>query len=391
MPEGIRISQAVSFAVAGALGVAVMILIPRACSKGDTASSANAEGGAYAPAPDTIASRSGNGYGNAKSTNVASQPALKRISAKSAQFEIKCAELAKRPLDEVSEQLDELMAQWASEDPMEAAAWVKQLTPGEFRETAAISLCQTWAGINPQAAAAWVAQNLDSGMLQGALGGVASAWAHSDPESAAKWIASLPEGDRTTAEMALAQAWAEVNPAAAGAWMKSLSPASQSNVVQNMVAGMAASDPAAAAVWLQSAIAENPTIPVQNAGVIVSSWVASDAGAVSRWLNALPEGPLYEAAATAFAQAAAEKSPADALLWARALASPENREQAVIYAMELWIDQDRNGFVEALPKQLEATTDPALRKAIYEMLYRKDPGFRDSLLNLAETPDTPAK
>ena len=127
-------------------------------------------------------------------------------------------------------------------------------------------------------------------------------------------------------------------------------------------------------------------LSVENVAIVVSSWVDSDAGAVSRWLNALPAGAFYEAAATAFSQAAAEKSPADAILWARSLAKPENREQAVIYAMELWIEKDRHGFVDALPAQLEATTDPALRKAIYDMLYRKDPGFKESLLNLAEEP-----
>ncbi len=389
MPEGTRISQAITFAVAGALGVGVMVLLPRACSKGKDDATAS---GAYAPAPETIAARDAKAASANGGTKAPTKPITKLASAKSAQFEIQAAELAKRPLEEVSDQLDELMALWASEDPVAAAAWVKQLTPGDFREAAATSLCQTWAGINPAAAAAWVVQNLDKGMLQGALGAVSSVWAQSDPTATAKWIASLTEAtDRTVGEVALAQAWGEINPAAAAAWMKTLSPESQGNVVPSLVIGMAAADPAAAAAWLQAAVAENPNIPVENAGVIVASWVASDAPAASRWLNVLPEGPFYEAAATAFAQAAAEKSPADALLWARALANPDNREQAVIYAMELWIDKDRNGFVAALPKQLEATKDPVLRKAIYDMLYRKDPGFRNSLLNLAETPDTPAK
>jgi hypothetical protein len=59
--------------------------------------------------------------------------------------------------------------------------------------------------------------------------------------------------------------------------------------------------------------------------------------------------------------------------------------------MEPWMEKDRNGFIAALPKQLEATTDPVLRKAIYDMLYRKDPDFRSALLDRAETPDTPGK
>ena len=388
MPEGNRINQAVTFVVAAAMGVGVMALLPKACSKGN---SADAEVTAEAaPAPDTIASR------NAKTPKVETSPVkspqkAKAPSSKSAAFTSQANELAKRPLEEVSDQLDELMSQWASEDPESAAAWVRQLTAGDLREAAAVSLCQTWAGLNPQAAAAWVAENLEKGMFQGALGAVASVWAHSQPDAAAKWIASLPATDRTVGEVALAQAWGETNPTAAVAWMKSLSPEAQSNVLQSFVVGMSTSDPAAAAAWFQNAVVENPKLPMENVGVIVTSWVANDAGAVSRWLNALPEGPLYEVAASAFAQSVAEKSPADSLVWGRSLADPQAREQAVVYAMETWFDQDRNAFVAALPAQLEATKDPVLRKAIYDMLYRKDPGFRDSLLNLAETPDTPTR
>jgi hypothetical protein len=390
MPEENRTSQALTFIVAAVLGIGSMVFVAHSCKKVTVDESADA---VMAPAPETIASRKAKAAsGSEQKKPSVSAAAKKPTSSASAAFATQANALAKRPLEEISDQLDELMAQWASEDPAGAADWVKQLTPGDLREAAAVSLCQTWAGINPQAAAAWVAQNLDKGMLQGALGAVSSVWAHADPAAAANWIAGLPEStDRTVGEVALAQTWGEINPAAAAAWMKTLSPESQGNVVQSLVIGMAASDPAAAAAWLQGAVKENNKIPMETAGVIVGSWVASDAGAVSRWLNALPEGPFYEAAATAFAQAAAEKSPADALVWARSLGNPANRELAVVNAMELWIDKDRKGFVEALPKQLEATTDPALRKAIYDMLYRKDPGFRDSLLNLAETPDTPTR
>jgi hypothetical protein len=387
MPEENRTSQAVTFVIAAALGVGVMLFLAHSCRKMKVEETVDS---IMAPAPDTIASRKAKAANGTPRKDAASKPPKPSGSA-SADFAAQANALAKRPLEEISDQLDELMAQWASEDPAGAAAWVKQLTPGDIREAAAVSLCQTWAGINPQAAAAWVAENSGKGMLQGALGAVSSVWAHADPAATATWIAGLSEStDRTVGEVALAQAWGEINPAAASEWMKTLSPESQGNVVQSLVIGMAASDPAAAAAWLQGAMKENSKIPMETAGVVVGSWVASDAGAVSRWLNALPEGPFYEAAATAFAQAAAEKSPADALVWARSLANAENRELAVVNAMELWIDNDRKGFVEALPKQLEATSDPALRKAIYDMLYRKDPAFKDSLLNLAETPDTPA-
>lgn len=212
-----------------------------------------------------------------------------------------------------------------------------------------------------------------------------------DPDGVASWVAGLPEAaDRLAAEAGLAQTWGETNPAAAAAWLETLSPEHQGAALQNLMIGWSENDVASAAAWLQGAITNNPNLPVGTAAIVVNAWSEKDAPAVSRWLNSIPEGPFYETAATAFAQAAVEKSPKDALLWARSLGDPAQRQQSLIFAMETWMENDRQGFVAALPQELEATADPVLRKAIYDMLYRKDPDFQKSLLDLAETPDTPA-
>lgn len=296
-------------------------------------------------------------------------------------------ELSHKPVEEYSEALERIMSDWALSDPKSAAEWVGGLPAGEFRESAATSLCEAWAGVDVKAAVTWVASNLGKGSLRGALGAVAAVWTRNEPVEAAAWVAKLSDAeDRSAGEAGIALIWGGTNPAAASDWLESLPDERQAGALPNLLVGWAATDPAAAAAWLQTALASNPKLPVSSAAVLVSAWVGKDAGEVSHWLNALPEEELYEVASTAFAQAVVEKSPKDALAWARSLSNPENRILSVTYAMEAWMDKDREGFVAELPKELEATSDPILRKAIYDMLYRKDPSFKESLLDLVEIP-----
>jgi len=384
MPAENRFSQAAVFLGAAALGIVLLVIVPRQCQEKQATTSGNL----IAPEPDSVESRR---LQKPKSPAGTAPTQTKLVSGSSAIFQERAVQLSQKPLEEIGETLDDLMEKWVLTDPASAAAWVKQLPAGDFRESAGISLCQFWAEQDAAAAAQWVTANLGNGALQGALGAVAGVWAHRDPESVATWVASLPDpSDRQTGEASLAQTWGETNPAAAAVWLESLPQANQSIALQNLMLGWSVNDPAAAASWLQGATTNNPKLPVETVAVVVNAWSNQNAGDVSHWLNALPEGPFYESAATAFAQAAVEKSPKDALLWARSLGDPTHRQQSIIYAMETWMDQDHDGFVAALPAELEATADPALRKAIYDMLYRKDPGFKESLLKLAETPDTPA-
>ena len=387
MAEENRLGQVAVFVGAAALGIVVMIVLPKACQ--DSKSGPTAETKQNVPGKDAV---SGKTTGGATPTPGTAATQTKLPPASAAIFRTQAVELSQKPLEEIGEALDELMEKWALTDPSSAAAWVKQLPAGDFRESAAVSLCHTWAGEDPKAAAQWVTENLANGALRGALGAVADAWARREPDAVAAWIGTLPDPmDRQAGEASLAQTWGETNPAAAAAWLDSLPVENQAAALQNLMQGWAVTDAAAAATWLQGALTNKPQLPASTAAIVVNTWVAQDAGAVSRWLNALPEGPFYEAAATAFAQAAVEKSPKDALLWARSLGDPAQRQQSVLYAMEAWFDKDRDAFVAALPAEIDAMPDINLRRAVYDLLYKKDPSFKESMLKLVEptVPEAP--
>ncbi len=385
MPAENRWRHLIIFLAAAGLGLMGMVVIPRQCSKTPEPEVAPA----VAPAPGLIESRSKPKANVAKSDpgKVAAAGATGTIPAND--FRSQAISLSQQPLDDSAEALDDLMAKWAATDPVGASEYVRQLPAGDFREAAGVSLCQTWAAEHPEDAAVWVSKNLSQGGLQGALGAVASVWAHTAPDATAQWVATLPElADRLVGEGSLAQSWGESNPAAAAVWWKTLPEENQKQALPTLLDGWAVNDPAAAAAWLQGELVGHPESPALGVAGLVNTWCNRDAPQVSRWLNSLPGGPFYESAVAAFAQSAADTAPKDALLWARALADPAQRQQSIIYAMETWMENDRAGFLDSLPDQLNATKEPGLRQAVYEMLYRKDPNFKASILKLADTPVT---
>ena len=110
MPSESRFSQTATLIGASALGIIAMVVVPRHCHQ-DTASQSDLM---VAPAPDAIGSRPSNAAMTA--------PHVAGVKAKSkadtAQFLAQANELLKRPLEAMSDQLDELMTQWASSDPV---------------------------------------------------------------------------------------------------------------------------------------------------------------------------------------------------------------------------------------------------------------------------------
>ena len=387
MPIENRWRQVGIFLAAAGIGIIGMIVLPKQCAP----KTEEVQNRAHAPAPTTLEAQR-------KQQQAAASAAQSKAALSGAMgFHDQLSALSQLPLEQNEEMLDDLMAKWALSDPQAAAEFVRQLPAGEFREAAGLSLCQTWAAEKPEEAAAWVKQNLPQGGLQGALGAVASVWARRAPEAVVAWIATLPESsDRIVAEGSLAQTWGETNPAAAAVWWKSLADENQPLALQPLLIGWAVNDPSAAANWLQNELTNHPQWPAAGVAGLVNEWSNRDAGEVSRWLNSLPEGEFYEAAVAAFSQSAATTSPKDALLWARTLTDPVQRQSSVLYALETWLDTDREAFVKSLPDQIAATTDPKMRQAVYDLLYRKDPNFKESLLKLAddttstETPDAPA-
>lgn len=276
-----------------------------------------------------------------------------------------------------------LLAEWLAASPADASAWTQALPAGDFRSDATSELLLAWTRLNPDEAAAWLpASNLLNPESASVFAG---SWATSNPAKAAAWAASLPNPpDRIAAHSAIATAWATSDPTGAATWAAALPSPDRAPAITSATDSWARSNPAAAAAWLASVSPANDPSLVAAAGSIVHHWTESNPGAVSRWLNNLSDGPAKEGAIALFSLAAAPLAPNDALLWATSLSDPALRSSTVADVCERWYDAAPEEFKAQIPNQLDQLEETPLRHAIYEMLYEKDPEFRDTLLRIAD-------
>ena len=281
------------------------------------------------------------------------------------------------------ESLSPLLAEWLAVDPAGAAQWASSLPAGSFRTDAVTELLVHWADLDPAAAGAWLGASplLDAETAST----LAGRWGAKDPKTAAAWAASLPATpERSAARAAVAAAWAAAEPAVAATWTESLPDADRPAAAVAVADAWARTAPALAAAWVARLSRETGTAAVPAAGIVAMHWTEQDPGAVSRWLNALPDGQQKDAAATLFALGVAPVAPQDALLWAGSLTEPAARAETVAGVCERWYDADPEEFKSGIPAQLDLMEEPALRHAVYAMLYEKDPEFRLTLLKIAD-------
>lgn len=287
------------------------------------------------------------------------------------------------------EEIAKLLRDWVAKAPHEAADWVSGLPAGNLRADACGDLLTAWGERNPTEAAAWLS---GSGLLtEETAGTLAGVWAGGDPEKAAAWAETLEdERAQLAARASIAGAWAEKEPQKAAAWVTTLPEKGRNVAALQVVQAWAERDGAAAAAWVTAAFAGKPKELEAPAAVLAMSWARESPAAVSRWLNTLPAGPAKEAAITAFAVSAAPKAPSSALAWAMSIGSQEQRNETVVNVCERWYDEAPESFRGGIAAALDAMEDPLMRRGIYEMLYERDPGFRDQLLALVEEPaDSP--
>ena len=193
--------------------------------------------------------------------------------------------------------------------------------------------------------------NLESRRL--AVSSAVSAWAHTAPQAAAAFAERLPDNDRASAITAVISTWAATAPAEAAAWLTHVSFGSPSDHAITL-------------------------------GALVTPWSAQNPGAVSKFINTLPEGPAREAAASQFAVTAAATAPAEALMWAMNLSDPDQRNQVTADACETWYDKSPETFRAGIEEAMGLMDDPAMRRSVYEMLYERDPDFQTQLLQLVD-------
>ena len=272
------------------------------------------------------------------------------------------------------------------------ADWVKREGPND--------LYVRWANSDPNAAAtaAWEVR----GTEPSALTDVVKTWAAKDGAAAEAWVGQLPSGAmRKVLERGVGQALADSDPAAAMAWAakcqdpyisqfifkaalpkyaaSDLSGALQA--IDGMPAGKMRDSAISAATWALSAngdskgalqlFARLPAGPERNdaASAISYHMGTSDPRAALDWLVA--NGTLAGNVRNSTIQAWLAQSPDEALSWAKALPSGENRDAALSSIAQIYIPKD-TAQAEALFTQLTPDGQERFARPMIRQLAARD-------------------
>ena len=285
--------------------------------------------------------------------------------------------------DNRAEAIEALMESWVTSNPQQAADWAGSLPAGTFRDDALSALMVHWAARDPARAAGWMSRTgVDDGEAASVLAG---SWAATDPSAAATWASSMENLEsRRLAVSSAVSAWAHTAPQAAAAFAGRLPDNDRASAITAVISTWAATAPAEAAAWLTHVSFGSPSDHAITLGALVTPWSAQNPGAVSKFINTLPEGPAREAAASQFAVTAAATAPAEALMWAMNLSDPDQRNQVTADACETWYDKSPETFRAGIEEAIGLMDDPAMRRSVYEMLYERDPDFQTQLLQLVD-------
>lgn len=295
------------------------------------------------------------------------------------------------------EAIEALMETWVASNPRQAADWAGSLPAGRFRDDALSALMVHWAARSPADAAAWMSRTgVDDGEAASVLAGI---WATSHPGAAAGWATSMTNLEsRRLATSSVVSVWAATAPQAAATFANNLPASDRPAAITAVLAAWGVTAPAAAAAWLKQVSFDSEADQATAIAALVTPWTSQSPGAVSKYINTLPEGPAREAAASQFAVTAAATAPAEALMWAMNLNDPDQRNQVVADACEAWFEGSPDTFRTGIIEAIGLMEDPAMRRGVYEMLYDRDPAFQENLLQLVDqapqisagTPPVPA-
>lgn len=104
--------------------------------------------------------------------------------------------------DQRDDSVHKLGKEWATSDPVAAAAWLKLQPDSSDRDLAVSGFAMVLAVSQPREAVAWVDTIPDKGVRRTTLRNVAHAWLATDPTGAEKWLASTSELSESEKESA---------------------------------------------------------------------------------------------------------------------------------------------------------------------------------------------
>jgi len=280
-------------------------------------------------------------------------------------------------------------------------AWAQALPLDAERMAVTNQVIVIWAKNDPQTAAQFADQHAE---LPGAVfGEIAQAWFQRDFNATTNWIASLPDGGKNAALLAVAETWAQHDPKGMIAYALALpagdvqtryltmacrqlavhdlsgtvallqpladaalrqsilesaagncDPANM-NVAAKLIAAMPAGDDQRAAIkglvsrWAAAdpetavnwliSFPETNSQPVQVTSVI-KTWAQPEPAAVARWLANRPASTANEAMFSAFLEGAVTKYPEYAAQWTQSVTDEIQRQKYQVQVAKQWMKSD---------------------------------------------------
>jgi hypothetical protein len=228
--------------------------------------------------------------------------------------------------------------EWGRQDPMAALDWARTL-PDNQRLGAYVGVLGTMAGTNP-AAAASLTMGLEPGSARSFVAGqVAESWAKQAPHEALAWVRTLEGSERHLSLNRALASWAQTQPADAARYLDSLGGQEDAGGhLRAVAAPWAAHAPADAAEWVGAQ--PEGTGKSEAMGHVMWNWTTLDPQSASNWLSTQPPGASKDSGIGGLAKAAFDTDPAGALGWATQISNEQARAQSVAIGLREWTKRD---------------------------------------------------
>ena len=245
---------------------------------------------------------------------------------------------------ERARELNMLMSQWASVDPVAALTSVKD-NKDWTGHMAASTVLSKWVGTNPDAAIAWATENgKEANETEGGnqyMVGVLAGLAKTDLDRAATLAQTMnrsrARGDAM--ERVLDQYLTQRTPEATQTWAASLEQSPFKDGVLSRLAGrLASKDAPSAAAWVSS-LPETENKP-QVFAEVVERWSRDQPNQAGAWLNQFAPSTATDAPRETFAWQVQKKDPEAAIAWASTITDEKRRESATRGLIKSWFERE---------------------------------------------------
>lgn len=251
--------------------------------------------------------------------------------------------------------LAQVIQETASEDPSNALAWLRRLSPALLDVELLHSTIRGWATQSPMDALTFLEFTPADFQPLGQVA-VVQAWSKSDPESAANWILSKPIEERDPFLSAAAKNFMEHDLA----WANEILQTGQSEipeVVGQLVDQLAQESPETAAARLLDHL-HDPNYS-EAFSQLSQTWNAEDPERCARFVASLDQGTNRDGAVRGLVLSLLEspkrESLQSALTWIMTMEPKDARAQLTEHLMDRWKLADPDTYESAL-EQLSGTT-----------------------------------